>query len=50
MPAVMGNPAEEHPVEMAELDPEPGQVCRLVLRSDGDAAWLEPAEEEEPAG
>ena len=47
---MMGNPAEEHPVEMAELVPEPGQVYRLVLRSDGDAAWLEPAEEEEPAG
>ena len=47
---MMGNPAEEHPVEMAELVPEPGQVYRLVLRSDGDAAWLEPAEEEKPAG
>ena len=45
-----GNPAEEHPVDMADLNPEPGQEYWLVLLSDGDAAWLETEDAEKPVG
>ena len=42
--AMMGNPAEEHPVGTLELEPECGQEYPLELTKDGDSWKLEPAE------